>query len=131
MESIKTWRKRAKCYVDKIDVLVFFPEDNTGWKGKKSCEDCPVKGLCMTYAIAHDEYGIWGGTYKKERDKLGADFILSIREAYWAAGLLEHRPGLVEYFLKHKQEQLQGLSDPIYAQVHDEGPISDPYSQAS
>jgi hypothetical protein len=117
MECIKSWQLRAACFTKGVSTDTFFPEDNTGHIGKKSCKECPVKGLCMTYAIAHEEYGIWGGTYRNERDRLGSDFKESIREAYFEAGLLEYRPGLVEYFLRQKMELSQEQFDPNDVQV--------------
>lgn len=35
---------------------------------KEVCSHCPVKALCLRYAIANDErYGIWGGLTRRER----------------------------------------------------------------
>lgn len=128
MESIKTWHKKAKCIGQ--DVADFFPEMNTGTKGKRSCSQCPVKGDCMTYAIAHDEDGIWGGTYRRERKKLGREMIEGIRMAYFQCGLLEYRPGDVEYFLKRQGVQLQDNNVPTDDCTPDEDPILDPFPQA-
>lgn len=38
---------------------------------KTVCAECPVKNLCLEYAvIAKEPYGIWGGTTPEERRKL-------------------------------------------------------------
>jgi WhiB family redox-sensing transcriptional regulator len=38
---------------------------------KAICRECPVKDLCLDYAIeAREEYGIWGGLTTKERNEL-------------------------------------------------------------
>lgn len=34
---------------------------------KKVCNRCPVKAYCYTYALDHNEEGIWGGTNEAER----------------------------------------------------------------
>lgn len=36
---------------------------------KSICRDCPVKPTCYTYALQHNEQGIWGGTDEWERRK--------------------------------------------------------------
>jgi len=38
---------------------------------KQICRECPVKDLCLDYALeAREEYGIWGGLTTKERNEL-------------------------------------------------------------
>ena len=55
----------------------FYPEDY-GMSGEqvhkleslaiKICKSCPVKNLCLDYALtAREPYGIWGGTKASER----------------------------------------------------------------
>ena len=37
----------------------------------KLCKACPVRQLCLEYALVNDErHGIWGGLYTRERDRL-------------------------------------------------------------
>lgn len=109
MESITTWRSRAKCLGK--DTNFFFPEKGeTARKG--FCTGCPVIDLCKTYAEAHDEDGVWGGTSKYERDaKPRKIFILAIRDLYYREGLLEYRPGVVAEFLEMKEEQQAKVLD--------------------
>lgn len=37
---------------------------------KKICATCPVINLCLEYAIAAKEQGIWGGMTRQQRDLL-------------------------------------------------------------
>ena len=34
---------------------------------KKMCRRCPVRRDCLTWAMTHDEHGIWGGLTATER----------------------------------------------------------------
>lgn len=34
------------------------------------CKSCPLKEQCIEWAITHDEYGIWGGTFEGTRRKI-------------------------------------------------------------
>jgi hypothetical protein len=59
---------------------VFFPEDETNLDVRRSmvkvakevCNDCPVKAMCLDYAVSAGMHGIWGGTTHEERQKLRA-----------------------------------------------------------
>jgi hypothetical protein len=106
MESINSWRFKGACYG--FNVNFFFPHSQKASESKKFCTDCPVKSLCKTYAVSHDEYGIWGGTTRHERERYNPKFIEIIREMYYQAGLLEYRSSEpVREFLKRKQELQQ------------------------
>lgn len=37
---------------------------------KKVCNGCPFLDECRTYALAHEAYGVWGGTTGYERQGL-------------------------------------------------------------
>lgn len=41
-------------------------------KAKAVCQTCPpsLKAACLEYAIEHVEPGVWGGTSKRERDRM-------------------------------------------------------------
>ncbi|SRR6266498_22347 len=82
MESIFKWAKRAKCRNEGI-----LQEKLS----KKYCTDCPVIGLCSTYAIVHNEEGIWGGMSEKDRKCLSPDFVSILTNQYQKEGLLENR----------------------------------------
>jgi WhiB family redox-sensing transcriptional regulator len=61
-----------------IDPELWFPPED--WRGHSSaantrrpkavCAQCPVRGECLEWALAHGEEGIWGGTTREERDQL-------------------------------------------------------------
>ena len=122
MERIRDWQLNAKCLDE--DTSYFFPE-----KGKESrkgyCTGCPVINQCKTYAIAHDEDGVWGGTSKYERDKMPAIIIEAIRDLYYKEGLLEFRPGVVQEFLELRAVSLQVQFVPIVVMVPDTDSILD------
>ena len=54
------------------DTAIFFPEPGPHAKGdtalaKAICASCPIIKDCLAFALANDEYGIWGGTTDYER----------------------------------------------------------------
>lgn len=93
MESIYSWAKRSKCRNEGV-----LQENLT----KKYCTDCPVKGLCNTYAIVHNEVGIWGGTSETDRRKLDSVFVDLLTQEYRKEGLLENRSIDPLEFLGHE-----------------------------
>lgn len=59
------------------DPELYFPEKGSGGQGiieikmaKRICSSCPYKAECLSWAVANDEIGIWGGTTQKERRAL-------------------------------------------------------------
>lgn len=109
MESKSSWQLRAKCRG--VDLPDEFFSSSTKF-GKTVCKECPVMDLCRTYAIAHDEYGIWGGLSRYERLRLGDVYRDFIRLMYYQNGLLEYRVSL-EDFVERQEEQRQVQSFPI------------------
>lgn len=124
MEDINSWSKRAKCR-GRIDID-FFPNGSSP-KAKKFCKGldggikCPVLDLCKTYAIVHDEQGVWGGTCYADRTGISSFIVGLIRQVYYQSGLLESRPSLPSVpdpqsllleALEHQAEQQQGLFSP-------------------
>lgn len=68
------WREFARCVtsVDSPTPEQFFHE-NTGDNDPciKCCTQCPVRQLCLNYAIENSiPYGIWGGMLPTQRAKL-------------------------------------------------------------
>lgn len=65
------WRNRAACIVE--DPELFFPVGTTGPalsqinEAKKVCKGCTVRDICLQWALANDEWGVWGGTTQDER----------------------------------------------------------------
>ena len=108
IERKSSWQLRAACRGTHNPDTFFL---NTTKDGKESCKGCPVIDLCRTYAIAHDEYGIWGGMSRYQRHKLGAVIESVTRLMYYQAGLLEYRPWLEEYLTQMEEPQRE-LSSP-------------------
>jgi WhiB family redox-sensing transcriptional regulator len=70
------WRDRAACRGADIDL--FFPEWAAGSasrdteQAKLMCRDCPVRTLCLDWALSHGAaFGIWGGRTEAERHAMG------------------------------------------------------------
>lgn len=82
MESIFSWARRAKCRNEGL-----FQENLT----KKYCTDCPVISLCSTYAIIHEERGVWGGMGEADRSRVPPFIKDNLIKAYQKEGLLENR----------------------------------------
>jgi len=51
---------------------MFYPQEETRGYIKENlpCQFCPVKQDCLDYAIVYDEFGIWGGLTRKDRNGL-------------------------------------------------------------
>lgn len=39
-------------------------------KAKQICETCDIKIECLSYALYHEIFGIWGGATERERHKI-------------------------------------------------------------
>jgi hypothetical protein len=58
-----------------LDVETFYPPQDTFTYTEekmvsKMCADCPVMMACLEWGLAHERYGIWGGTTPNRRKKL-------------------------------------------------------------
>lgn len=64
------WMSNAAC--TEIDPDMWFPEPGGSIQQQQAiCADCPVRNLCLEYALRNDiEHGIWGGLSPKHRKKL-------------------------------------------------------------
>jgi WhiB family redox-sensing transcriptional regulator len=58
-----------------IDTEVFYPvkelftlEEELMFKAM--CSDCPVMRACLEWGLAHERYGVWGGTTPPMRTKI-------------------------------------------------------------
>lgn len=65
-----SWQDDALCA--QTDPEAFFPDRNDSTKNaRKVCTKCIVTAECLFYALSNDEeFGIWGGLSRKERDSL-------------------------------------------------------------
>ena len=68
--SFAEWGKLSLC--QDMGSGMFFPTKQTSEYIERClpCNSCPVKRECRNWAIIHDEYGIWGGLTKKERNRI-------------------------------------------------------------
>ena len=71
----RAWRRSAACR--DVDPAVFFPVGLTGpairqiADAKAVCRGCPVRLVCLQYALAnHHDDGVWGGYDEGERREL-------------------------------------------------------------
>ena len=64
------WMARGRCR--EMDPRVFFPSDGIGvHEARRICDECPVKGPCLEYALAnHVDHGVWGGTSERQRRRI-------------------------------------------------------------
>ena len=72
MGGSRDWIRRAAC--GGLDADVFYPyasNPDAYEPAKGVCRDCPVRAMCLEYALDNDErYGVWGGTDPEERRRL-------------------------------------------------------------
>ncbi len=50
----------------------WFPEPG-GWARAPAlglCRACPIRSECLEWALEHHEAGVWGGTSKRERERI-------------------------------------------------------------
>ncbi|MFP5319861.1 MAG: WhiB family transcriptional regulator [Acidimicrobiia bacterium] len=64
------WRADAACRG--LDTEVFFPlTDEEAAEAKAVCATCPVRELCLEYAmVTRQDDGVWGGLTETERRRL-------------------------------------------------------------
>lgn len=64
------WMSEGNC--NQVPPSMFFPSDGVGVDlARKICQDCPVKGPCLEYALVNRiDHGVWGGTSERERRRI-------------------------------------------------------------
>jgi WhiB family redox-sensing transcriptional regulator len=67
----------AACADPDVDPEVFFPKAGGGWDADVAyavgiCRGCPEQLACLTWAIEHQERGVWGGTSGPDRKSMKA-----------------------------------------------------------
>jgi WhiB family transcriptional regulator, redox-sensing transcriptional regulator len=79
----------------------WFPDegDRHGWHMdlvKRVCDGCPVKDLCLDWALHHEDHGIWAGTGPTERRVMRRERGISLRtltiEEIYGASLWRREP---------------------------------------
>jgi WhiB family redox-sensing transcriptional regulator len=68
-----SWKRYGACHGKPPDwwypVSETLVSDET-LEAKALCEGCPVSQQCLTYALAHEDHGIWAGTSERERRRI-------------------------------------------------------------
>lgn len=55
------------------DPELWFPYQESGGSGraaKQICRACPVSEPCLSWALLHQELGIWAGTSTRQRERM-------------------------------------------------------------
>lgn len=69
----ETRRSRMFPYLDNaacrgLDPELFYAESGSAIiRAKALCAECPVREICLEWAIRREEFGVWGGTTARER----------------------------------------------------------------
>jgi WhiB family transcriptional regulator, redox-sensing transcriptional regulator len=65
------WRMAGLCF-GTHDPDAWFPSNAARYAAAKAiCNDCPVAGQCLAFALDHHErFGVWGGLTPEERTQL-------------------------------------------------------------
>ena len=80
-QQVKDWMKLAQAADDIGDNLpcrqapdLFYPGNGEMYDirlAKNACKSCPIRMICLEYALKHNETeGIWGGMTVSERKKI-------------------------------------------------------------
>jgi len=96
MRAYKEWWPQRACS-DELKAEY----DKQSEKAKQTCLGCPVKKDCLNYALLYKECGIWGGTTKKDRDRIllvAPQIYHLLRIQAIQAGVLEHRYTIDQYW---------------------------------
>jgi WhiB family redox-sensing transcriptional regulator len=64
------WMAEGNCAHE--SPALFFPSDGVGVEvARRICADCPVKAVCLEYALANRiDHGVWGGSSERERRRI-------------------------------------------------------------
>ncbi|GAB3724328.1 WhiB family transcriptional regulator [Nocardiopsis nanhaiensis] len=68
------YREGACTQEPRLPVTAWFPTySRGGWRARQVCGGCPVRQVCLEWALAANEpYGIWGGTTPAERARISS-----------------------------------------------------------
>lgn len=66
------WVRQGDCREMGERGLVIFYSDHVGVQqiAKAICSHCPVQIACREWALANEQFGVWGGTTARERVRL-------------------------------------------------------------
>lgn len=72
--AVVDWRTRAACRGTELNLFFGPLRESAAARlrrlvaAKRVCADCPVRGPCLEFALAHREaFGVWGGMTETER----------------------------------------------------------------
>lgn len=72
------WQDHAACKGEPLELFIE-PDAERGTRQryisasneiKAMCGSCPVEGECLSWALRHDEHGIWGGLTREQREAI-------------------------------------------------------------
>lgn len=68
--AFPTWMEQGLCA--QVDPDLWHPgKGETTQDAKRICGQCPVRAICLQYALdTEEDFGIWGGTTPRQRRKL-------------------------------------------------------------
>lgn len=67
------WQDQALCNGVPLEIFVPDREDDEGLAYARGyCDPCPVRDICLRYALTYGQRGYWGGTDTAERRRLKA-----------------------------------------------------------
>lgn len=71
MSVLRELKDRGACVGKDPDLWFPGRGPNSANTAKAVCQGCPVRELCLEYALeAKEEFGIWGGTTPTERKRM-------------------------------------------------------------
>lgn len=80
-------RVHGQCTTSDLD---FFAEDVAGQTAAVAvCAQCPVQRLCLSYALANEEFGVWGGATESQRAALRTEKLITPEQRRDAAAVRE------------------------------------------
>ena len=73
------WQLSAACAG--TETAGWFTDDSIGvQKALELCGQCPVRTDCLAAALAGDEFGIWGGTTRADRNQMRYDVNFGLHQ---------------------------------------------------
>jgi hypothetical protein len=67
------WQDDSLCSGAPLEIFVPDKEDAEGLaEARTYCNPCPVRAICLRYALTYGQRGYWGGTDTAERRRLKA-----------------------------------------------------------